>query len=139
MIDFYPIIALGFAGFLQRFVVRKFYVLVFLPLIGLNIIQSFQIHKSILVGGQSTWDEYVQQFLKIKRPIPLVAIESHWKKVASYESRVAQKLDAQNHFSKPIEIPHLLDSCILVVQVRIKGTNESEKISLVVSDSTSDY
>ena len=139
MIDFYPIIALGFAGFLQRFVVRKFYVLVFLPFIGLNIIQSFQIHKSILVGGQTTWDAYVQQFLKIKRPIPPVAIESHWEKVASYKTHAMHKLDDHYHFSEPLEIPHLLDSCILVVQVRIKGTNESEKISLVVSDSTSDY
>lgn len=139
MIDFYPIIAIGFAGFLQSF--RREYLLafVFVPLLCLNMIQAFQIHKYILVGGETTWENYKSQFLQLKRPAPQVEIDPHWKLVAFFENRQEEFLNSDKHYSNAIEIDSIDHQSTLIVRVKIAGKHESSSLALVVSDSVGQY
>lgn len=139
MIDFYPVIAFGFAGFLQKFRRELLLSFLFVPLLCLNMIQAFQIHKGILIGSETTWEDYKSQFLQLKRPVPQVEIEPHWKRLALFRNSQEEFLNAGKHYSKAIEIDSIDQHSILIVRVKISGKHESSSLALVVADSVGHY
>jgi len=139
MIDFYPMIAVGFAGFLQS--CRRDFIgsFVFVPFLLLNMIQAFQINKYILVGGETTWADYKTHFLQLRRTAPEVNIENHWKLLASYKTANAVQLDDQKHYSDAIEIDELVHPTVFVIRLQVSGKHESSAMALVVSDAAAQY
>jgi hypothetical protein len=139
MIDFYPFITLGFAGFLQNFQ-RMFQLsLLFVPLMMLNLVHAFQINKYILVGGKTTWGDYKTHFLQLKRTAPEVEIDRDWKLLSQYKTLRPAQLDGQKHYSDALEISEIVNQTSLVVRLQVKGKHESSALALVVSDTQGQY
>lgn len=139
MIDFYPIIVIGFAGFLQSFRRDFILMLLFVPLLVLNMIQAFQVNKYILVGGETNWTDYKAQFLQLKRPAPQAYVEKQWRKKSVFKSASSSSLDGQNHFSTAVEIDEIQGSSVLVVRLQVKGKHESASLALILSDLNGGY
>lgn len=139
MIDFYPILIFGVAGFLNTLKSPKWWLLVFLPLVAINMVQAYQIHRFIMVGGETTKEIYWSHFLQLKTDAPVVAIPNSWEFVRSYEVNDSQELNEGNSFSKAVEFPDYPEHSKFVVQVVIGGENRKANVSIVMTNDSGDW
>lgn len=139
MIDFYPILVIGFAGFLQSRSWSKWINLLIIPLMMINMVQAFQINKYILIGGETTWLDYKNSFLQLKRSAPSVVVDDTWLLIDSYKTKEISILNQQTNYSETVVIDELPDNATLVVTLNISGKHESEYVALVLSDENGAY
>lgn len=135
MIDFYPILLIGIAGFLNRYKQKIIYI-AFLPFIVLNVVQAFQMKKGILTGGTTTKESYWSHFLQVKRDPPTVEIKNNWKKVFHEKKQLNEEIYEKNPFSSSIQFLHPF-SGKAVVTLTIGGKHEGNDAVLVVADDKS--
>jgi hypothetical protein len=140
MIDFYPfiIIAILFMTKHNSFKINTFLFLS-IPFIGLNILQSYQIQKSIYRGGETTSYNYWKYFLEWKTIPPSVIIKENWKLIEKKEQKGIQKTDKLNHFSQAIESDTLNHIRKIVVDVEIGAKHGDLNLNLIVSDEEGEY
>jgi hypothetical protein len=140
MIDFYPIFVNGFAGFLHVFPRNKLILFVSLPLISINLVHAHQINKFILVGGSTTWSEYQQNILRLKRQAPMVDIQDTYILHSSkgYLKKIFV-LNSENHFSPALEFDDIPAHSMLVVNTTIGGKHEDRDLCLVIASSDGSY
>ncbi len=139
MIDFYPILLLGFVGLLNSMNKRIWLSVLIAPLLILNIIQAYQIDKYILVGGQTTWSAYKSHFLQTKRDAPIVKIPDTWHVWAQYENRASVQLGPEQHFSPSIVIDSLPKYAKLHVRTQVGGKHESQHLAIILSDAKASF
>jgi hypothetical protein len=134
MIDYYPILIWAFAGFLSVYNWKKTLTIVLIPFVMINILQAHQIHRFILIGGETTKESYWQHFLQLKTDAPIINIESNWEELGRQEIEQTIQLDAENHYSYSIEIPSAHKDAFFVVKATIGGLNGKSKAAIVLSD-----
>lgn len=132
MIDFYPILIVGFAGFLNH--KKKFLVLLFLPLVILNVVQAHQMKQGILIGGTTTKNHYWKHFLQIKKDPPVVNIHSDWEEVERQGVHVEEKVFSEHPFSTSVKLSMLEPPFIVVVNCVAGGRNEKTQATLALSN-----
>ena len=62
MIEFYPILILGFAGVIDSRS-KTLIVLLCIPLLAVNVAQAYQMRHGIIVGGDTTNGKHWRHFL----------------------------------------------------------------------------
>lgn len=134
MIDFYPIILLGFVGFMNSFN-SKYYFLLYLPFVALNCFQSYQFHETILDGDLKTKHDYWSHFLQLEKDPPQVVISKEWVKKQVKSSSQQATLDEKNPYSNALEIRKTSKDDKIVVVCRLSGEYKKTDTKLVVSDS----
>ena len=139
MIDFYPILVIGFAFFLNQIKISPLWTVLVIPFVLLNLVQAHQINKSILIGGQTSWWDYKTHFLQLKRDAPYFEIPESWIKCSSHSISKPQILGAQNHFSEAVVLDSVPNAAVLVVDANLSGKHESSNLMLVVSDSIGEF
>jgi hypothetical protein len=139
MIDFYPIIIVAFAGFMNQLRHVKWWTLAFVPFIALNMVQAHQINKFILVGGQTTWVDYKNNFLRIKRIAPQVEVPNNWKLWKKLSIAEESYLNESNHYSTSITLEDAPKNAIYIVKTKIGGVHESRNLTLVAADTNTYY
>lgn len=134
MIDFYPVIIIGFAGFING--INKGWLLLFLPFMGLNIVQSYQMRNGILTGGATTKEYYWSHFLQLKRDPSTVDIPGHWKEVGRSRMEMNELISASNPFSSGVTLPEAEFDlpCYLVVKLNAAGRYKETSATLVVTN-----
>lgn len=139
MIDFYPILLIGFVGFLSNINKKLLFSLCIAPFIVLNIVQACQIDKYILIGGQTTWSEYRIHFLQTKRNAPIVEIPDTWTIWTQIENRSPFKLGPKQSFSSSIMIDSLPKHAKIHVRTQVGGKHESQHLALIISDASANF
>jgi hypothetical protein len=139
MIDFYPILLLGFIGFLHRFPKSRWFSLVLIPLVLLNTVQAYQIDKYILVGGQSTWVDYKSHFLQIKCDAPKVEVDALWSEVSRIRIEDISELNQNAAFSSSLSIDSLPQNAKLLLRTKVGGVHESSNLALIVSNEDASF
>lgn len=139
MIDFYPILLIGFVGFLSNINKKLLFSLCIAPFIVLNIVQAYQIDKYILIGGQTTWSEYRSHFLQTKRNAPIVEIPDTWTIWTQIENRSPFKLGPKQSFSSSIVIDSLPKHAKIHVRTQVGGKHESQHLALIISDASANF
>lgn len=134
MIDFYPILLMAFAGFLQLTRKRVWIYAALSPLILLNLLQAHQINKYILIGGETTWLDYKKHFLVYKRPAPSTKVDAAWQLYDFHKLDQHFILDGANHFSGSIELMDISQNSAILVRAVVGGKHESNNVALVVAD-----
>ncbi len=138
MIDFYPILLLGFVGLVDR-IKTKYYLLLMLPLLPLNFIQTFQFHEGILnertVDGKAYWGH----FLQLKKDPERVKLSDSWKKMRFETTLKAETIDAKKPFSSAVELDSVSENAKLVVNCQLSGEYKKTDTELVLSDSTGSF
>lgn len=138
MIDFYPLLIVGFAGFFQWF--QHKWTLVFIaPFVLLNVIQADQIHRFILVGGATTKEDYWNHFLQLQVDPPSVKIEENWKEMQRVKKTGLQVLDEKAPFSQEIRLKMLKKGSKVVVKAKIGGKKDKTKATLVLSNESGEF
>ena len=138
MIDFYPIILLGFIGFLNTLKTKAYFLLA-LPFVAVNCIQTYQFHEGILFRNTSNGKAYWSHFLKLKKDPPRVIVSNEWKKSSSNSDHSEAILNKNNPFSKAIEIGILPKNTKVVINCLLSGENKKTETQLVLSDSTGSF
>jgi hypothetical protein len=138
MIDFYPILVFGFIGFLHVFSKSKILLLLLFPLILLNTVQAFQINKYILVGGQTTIEDYRKHFLQIKRDAPMVEIDTLWIEVTRLRVE-ASELNQNQAFSEALNLDSVPDNAKIVLRAKVGGVHESTNLALIISNDDASF
>ena len=140
MIDFYPFIVIAFIAIIENKSL-KINIIFFLsiPIIALNLFQSYQIQKSIHNGGETSSTEYWKRFLEWKTIPPSVKIKANWKLIDTRKQKGIQKTDNLNHFSKAIESGKLNYIKKIVVDVEIGAKHGDLNINLIVSDKKGEF
>lgn len=138
MIDFYPIILLGFVGFLNTLRVKR-YVLLTLPFVVVNYIQTFQFHEGILNEKTVNGKEYWNHFLQLKKDPSRVDVSSAWKKVKSKSIRSSKVLNAKSSFSNRVELEDIPENALLVVTCKLSGEYKKTDTELILSNSTGTF
>jgi hypothetical protein len=133
MIDLYPFLAVGMVFFLEQLSFKKTFSLLFIPFIGLNLLQCYQIQKSILAGGETDSISYWNHFLQWKTDPPTVHLNPEWKLVASKTQIFNQHIDADHPYSLALDSDSLSNIKTLVVTGEIGGKHGDPSIVLVVS------
>ncbi len=140
MIDFYPFIIVAFLSIIKYNSFKiNIITLIAIPLIGLNLLQCYQIQKSIYKGGETSSTEYWKHFLEWKTIAPSVKIKANWKLLDMKEQKGIQKTDNLNHFSKAIESDTLNVIKKIVVYLEIGAKHGDSNINLVVSDTKGEF
>ena len=140
MIDFYPFIIVVFLSIIKCNSFKiNIITLISIPFIGLNILQCYQIQKSIHRGGETSSTEYWKRFLEWKTIAPSVKIKANWKLIDQEIQKGIQKTDNLNHFSKAIESETLIDIKKIVVDLEIGAKHGDLNINLVVSDTKGEF
>lgn len=139
MIDFYPVIVIAFALFLSNHQNLKWWSIFLFPLLILNVVHAHQIHKNILVGGQTTWHDYQQNFLRLKRIAPKIEIPKNWKLWKKFGPAPASRIDAENGFSESVCIMHPPENAIFVIHTKVGGAHENESLVLIAADEGNYY
>lgn len=132
MIDFYPILVIGLAGFLSR-IRRKMISVLFLPFIALNVIQAFQVRKGILPGGATTKERYWSHFLQVKKDPPAVMVKRNWKMIHRERKVLNEEIGKDNPFSSSFIYPYPFSGKI-VVTLTAGARHENNDAVLVLSD-----
>lgn len=133
MIDFYPVLLIGFAGFIHEFRLKYLLVLC-VPFIVLNTVQSYQLINGIIQGGAMTKSKYVESFFKLRRDPATVKIEPSWKLIESCEKKLnIQKVNKQNPFSEVCQIQTHKKGDFYVVTATILGKNDETDCQIVFS------
>ncbi len=136
MIDYYPVLVWGMAGFLallsKKAKIGVFAMMAFLAVI--NMVQAFQIHRFILVGGETTKETYWEHFLQLKTDPPKTIIPPDWSFVEEFWEKERVLLNGENHFSKSIELTSLPENPAFEVQVNLGGQNRKSSAMIVMSD-----
>jgi hypothetical protein len=139
MIDFYPIIAIAFAGFLSQRKNLKWWYITILPLIFLNVVHAHQIHKNILVGGQTTWQDYTQNFLRLKRTAPTVDILDNWKLWKKVGPAGNSEIDKDKPFSETLRFSNPPENAVFVIRAKVGGAHENGSIAVIAADENNYY
>lgn len=132
MIDFYPLLVVGLAGFLSRFNKQVVY-LAFLPFVALNVVQAFQIKKGILQGGATTKETYWTHFLQVKTDPPTVEIKENWKQIYHEKKQLNEEIDKDHPFSSSLIYSHPFLGKV-VVTLTVGGKHDDNGAVLVISD-----
>lgn len=138
MIEFYPLIMIGFVGFFNE---RKWKwsALIFTPLLILNVIQAYQMRNFIIVGGDTNKEDYWNRFLQLRPDAPSVKIEDNWKEMQRIKKSEFQVLDEKVPFSHEIRLKSLKKGSKVVVNTKIGGKKEKTNATLVLSDETGKF
>ena len=139
MIDFYPILVLGFVGFLHHFPKFQWFSLVLITLISLNMVQAFQINKYIFVGGETTWVDYRSHFLQLKRDAPKVDVDSSWSEWSRLRNEEVSELNQNTPFSASLSIDSLPKYAKLLLRVNVCGVHESPNLAMIVSNEDASF
>lgn len=140
MIDFYPLLIWGLAGFLSVYFRSIALVIAFtIPFAVLNMVQAHQFHRFILVGGETTASAYWQHFLQLKTNPPTVIISENWELIAREAISESIILDSQQHYSPAIELSNLPNDVFFVVTATIGGENRKSNATIVMSDANGYY
>lgn len=138
MIEFYPILIIGFAGFIQN-MKRKWLLLLLLPFAFVNIIQAYQIRNFIIVGGDTTKENYWSHFLQTTHDPASVEIQSNWKEIQRQKSKKTQILTEKAPFSYDLRLKSLKKASKVVVNTKIGGKNKKTSTMIVISDETGEF
>ena len=133
MIDFYPIIVIGFSYFIEKKNVRIRYFIIIIPLILLNLLQNFQIYYDIQKGGKTTSKDYWDHFLDWKTIAPSVKIKKNWILLDSKTQNKNQITNSEKHFTDAIDSDTLNNVKKIVIELEISAEHEEPNLSLVVS------
>lgn len=138
MIEFYPILILGFTGFVQ--VMKRKWMIVFVFLfIVVNVVQAKQIHSFILVGGNTTKSDYWNHFLQLTPDPASVKIEKNWKEIQRVKSAETQFLDEKTPFSRELRLKTIKKGSKIVVKAKIGGKFDQTKATIVLSDENGEF
>ncbi len=135
MIDFYPFILLGTISFFQNSKKINFIILILSPLIILNILQCYQIQKSIHRGGETNTESYWKYFLQWKTIAPSVEIKSNWKLISIKKQIGEQKTGELAPFSNAVISDTLNNIRKIIIDIEIGGKHGDPNLNLVISDS----
>lgn len=140
MIDFYPILLVGFAGFIQQFELR-YSLLIIIPFAILNMFQSFQLVNGIIHGGAMTKEKYLESFFKSRRDPATVTVDYSWKLIDSCEKELnSVEINEQNPFSEVCQIESHNEGEFYVVTATISGKHEQTNCQVVFSgEESSNY
>ncbi len=139
MVDFYPLLVLGFIGFLHHFPKFRWFSLILIPLILLNAVQAYQIDKYILEGGQTTWVDYKNHFLQVKRDAPKVEVDATWNVVNRIKIENVSELNQNTSFSSSLLIDSLPKNAKLLLRANVGGVHESPNLALIVSNDDASF
>jgi hypothetical protein len=137
MIDFYPIILIGFAYFIEKKNLKIKYFIIVIPLLLLNLLQNFQIFHGIQEGGKTTSKDYWGHFLDWKTIAPDADIKKNWILLASKTQNKNQTTNSDIHFTDAIDSDTLDNVKKIVIELEISAKHEEPNLSLVVSSNDS--
>lgn len=133
MIDFYPILVVGMAGFIQYYRL-KFSLLLIIPFVLINGLQSYQMVKGIMSGGRTTRKMYTENFWKTRRDPAKVNIQSNWQLNEECQKTLnGVEISNNNPFSEGCQITSHRKNSFYVVTATLSGENEVTNCQLVFS------
>ncbi len=133
MIEFYPILIIGFAGFIEKWKIKRLLIFTF-PLVVLSCIQAYQIQASILLGGRTTKETYWSHFLQLKRDAPQVVVDSSWVEVERSGIFSTEVVDKQSPFSTGLKLHKVKKGSKIVVRCTVGAKTNKSGARIVVSD-----
>jgi hypothetical protein len=139
MIDFYPFIIIGIAVFLNESRFKIYFYTFSIPLIGLNILQCYQIEKSIYKGGETNSSEYWNHFLEWKTIAPTVKIDEKWQLLQSKSDKIVQQTNSTLPFTRAIDSDTLDNIEKIIVDLLIGGEHGDPSTCLVTSNASGSY
>jgi hypothetical protein len=139
VIDYYPFLILAFGIMFVQMRKQRFVFLIATPFLILNLVQAFQFRESILIGGQTSKDDYWKHFVQIKKDVPTVEASKEWKLLRTIEHKEIQNLNEANHFTNVVLIPIDKDSSKVVMEIDVSGKHKSTNFTLVLTNSDGSY
>ena len=138
LIEFYPIIILGFAGFLQtdKWKTIAYCAVLFVPL---NIIQAYQFKHFVLHGGTTTKEEYWSHFLQLKVDPPVAEIKKSWQEMARVKFDHREILSKKKPFSSVQTLENIRKNDPIVVKCIIGGLRDETRATIVLSSEDGVY
>ncbi len=133
MIEFYPILILGFAGFIDSRS-KTLIVLLCIPLLALNVAQAYQMRHGIIVGGDTNKEKYWSHFLQLKKDPPNVIIPKSWEEVNKVSKVETVILTKGHEYSYSIDLGEVAVSSKIVIKAKISGKKDKTNAIMVLSD-----
>jgi hypothetical protein len=132
LIEFYPVLLLGFAGFLQttKWKWIAYLAVMFVPL---NLIQAYQIRNFVMHGGTTTKEEYWNHFLQLKVDPPVAEIKENWQEIARVKLVQKEILNINNPFSNSIVLENVQKNDPIVVKCIVGGVRNETKATIVLN------
>lgn len=134
MIEFLPFISLGIALFLQQFKKIKWTYFFIIPFSIVSLLQGFQIANSILIGGETTKDQYWSHFLQLKIDAPHVQLSVGDKWIFNEKRNLDYFVSKAHPYSYGVKLKSMKDVKKLVVKTEIGGKHHDPNIRIVVSN-----
>jgi len=134
MIEYYPFLIIGAALWIDQLRKPHFFMLILVPFIGLNVLQSYQVFHGILDGGTTTSTQYWAHFGQWKTTAPAVEIPANWKSKAKYVHKEKYSLSRQTPFSGAIETDSIFHGQKAVISCEIGGPHGNTDLRLVITN-----
>lgn len=135
MIEFYPLLIVGFAGFLELKQWKWLHV-IFIPFIALNLIQAYQVKMDILKGGRTTKEMYWSHFLQLKKDPLIAQKEANWVEMERKSIKNKLILTKTTNFTNAIVFDEIQKGDKLIFKSKIGAAFDQSNTIVIVSDTT---
>jgi hypothetical protein len=139
MIEFLPFILIAFAFLFQSIKRKISFAFIFIPFIGLSILQGYQFGNFIHFGGQTTVEDYTSRFFQLNVDGPRVKLGNKYILIKKTENLIESGLSETNIYSTNCVLFVSKKTQQIKVSAEVLSLTDNPKFDLVLCNKNASY
>lgn len=139
MIEFLPFILIAFTFLFQTIKRKISFAIVFIPFIGLSVLQGYQFGNFIHFGGQTTVEDYSSRFFQLKVDGPRFTIGKDLSLIKRIQNNIESEISESNIYSTNCVLFVSKKSQQIKVSAEVLSLSDNPKFDLVLCNKDASY